>query len=220
MTHIAPRLSGRYIGTDWLQPGSLQPFLQKRAEPLTWYDAGFSQGLVSASTLASDSLAWTAFVHRSRAGAAAAGFTPVHSAKLVAAIGEIYGNVIDHSGNVPSGYVAYRATPRQFEFVIGDRGVGVLESLRSNPQYAALTDSGSALELALQKGVSRYSNGDHGFGFVPLFVGLANISRVMRFRSGNHARIITRSREGEISSATRERASCPGFFCSVFCDLE
>lgn len=185
----------------------------------TWFAQDCHQGTTSVSRLQADELAWTDFVHRSRRGAAQAGFSSDHSAKIAAAIGEIYGNVIDHSQRVDTGYVTYHAQAGQFEFVIADHGIGVLESLRSNPRYASLSDSGTALTHALEQGVSRYADPDHGFGFVPLFVGLANHSRLIRFRSGDSGRVIVRKRDGSIDARTVQLPRCEGFFCSVLCDL-
>ncbi|ANL49614.1 hypothetical protein AMC87_PB00290 (plasmid) [Rhizobium phaseoli] len=220
LNHVAPRLDGVEINGTWLTAPGFDPLLAQIGGPRGWHANDMHQGIARVGELADDPLAWTAFVHRSRTGAANAGFSADHSAKLVAAIGEVYSNVIEHSDNVSSGYVAYRATSGQFEFVVADQGIGVLESLRTNPKYRSLKDSGAALELALERGTSRHLDSGHGFGFVPIFVGLANISRVVRFRSGDHARITVRERSGRITSATRESARCRGFFCSVLCDLQ
>ena len=218
LAHIAPTIDGVDIGRAWIDGGGMDAIVQRVDDNAGWHAPDMHQGIARVREFVDDPLAWTAFIHRSRTGAANAGFKGDHSAKLIAALGEIYSNVVEHSGNLSSGYVAYRATPGTFEFVVADRGIGVLNSLRSNPKYAALEDSGQALELALEQGVSRHTAGDHGFGFVPIFVGLANISRVVRFRSGNHARITTRD-DKDITSVTREKANCDGFFSSVTCDL-
>lgn len=104
------------------------------------------------------------------------------------------------------------------KIIVADRGVGVLSSLKSNPAYAHLNDHGRAIELVLSEGISRYYDEEgHGFGFRPLFVGLANIARNLRFRSGDHAREIVRTPGGPLISRTYELAPLPGFFCSVTC---
>jgi hypothetical protein len=49
------------------------------------------------------------------------------------------------------------------EFVVADRGIGVLSSLKQNPEYADLSDAGAALQLAITDGVSRFpSETGHG----------------------------------------------------------
>lgn len=147
-----------------------------------------------------------------------AGFSSDHGGKLLAAMQEFYGNVIEHSEDVSHGQIIYAARTNRFEFIVRDRGIGVLRSLRNNPEYATLSDSGSALELALQEGVSRHTDETgHGFGFRPLFVGLANISEYMRFRSGDHCREIFRTTDGGIDAHTKQASAVEGFSCSVIC---
>ena len=142
-----------------------------------------------------------------------AGFSNDHSGKFLAAIDELWSNVVDHSQKSDTGYFAFSLEPHRFEFVVADHGIGVLASLKSNPLYAGLTDHGRAIELVLSEGISRYYTEDgHGFGFRPLFVGLANIARSLRFRSGDHAREVVRTAEGNLASRTYELAALPGFF--------
>lgn len=113
----------------------------------------------------------------------------------------------------------FAAAPGVFEFVVGDHGVGVVDTLRTNPRFANLNDAGTALELALSEGVSRHTEVGRGLGFRPLFVGLANISHAMRFRTGDHAREITRNKDRDILSRTLQKSRLPGFVCSVHCRL-
>jgi hypothetical protein len=149
-----------------------------------------------------------------------AGFTADHGGKLVAAIGELYSNVVEHSQRIDSGYVAYSGNNGRFEFVVGDSGIGVLKSLTSNPTFANIADFGRALELVLSDGVSRHDQDDgHGHGFRPLFVGLANLSKSIRFHSGDHSREIVRNDDGSLSSRTRQISTLDGFFCSVLCEV-
>lgn len=220
LKQISPQLHGAPIGTSWLNVAGFAQILGRTAPIATWYADDFHQGVIAVSTLSADPLAWTRLIHAARSGAALAGFTSDHSAKIMAAVGEIYGNVVDHSRMIETAYVAYHVGFGRFEFVIADKGVGVLESLRSNPEFGHLEDSGTALDLALETGVSRYPDSDHGFGFQPLFVGLANISRIIRFRSGDHGRTIVRKRDGTIDARTAQLPFCAGLFCSVLCDLD
>jgi anti-sigma regulatory factor (Ser/Thr protein kinase) len=219
LKHIARRFRNSGALEAWPEGNKFSNITARQPSLPAWFGQDGHQGAIGVSTLQADELAWTNFVHRLRKGAAQAGFSSDHSAKIAAAIGEIYGNVIDHSQHVDTGYVAYHTQDGQFEFVIADHGIGVLESLRSNPRYAQLADSGTALTHALEQGVSRYTDPDHGFGFVPLFVGLANHSRLIRFRSGDSGRVIIRNKDGSIDARTVQVPHCEGFFCSVLCDL-
>lgn len=187
---------------------------QRRAR---WFQAADNQGYATVSLLVQDPLAWNDFSIRASRAAQAAGFSKDDAWKLSAAIGEIYGNVIDHSERVDTGYVAYAANGNVFEFVVADAGIGVLASLRKNPAYSHIADSGTALEYALSEGVSRFEDPSHGFGFQPIFVGLANIATRLRFRSGDYCRELRRNADGTIPATTTQLARIDGLFCSVLC---
>lgn len=150
----------------------------------------------------------------------AVGFPRKLAAQLVGAFEEIQGNVYDHSGAPGSGLAAYRATARQFEFVVSDGGIGVLNSLRSCDDYAQLEDHAEALCLMLKDGVSRYGKGSgHGGGFRPLFQGLANLNGELRFRSGDQALTIEGVNPGRIPTKTSEKPPIKGLVASVTCAL-
>ncbi|TGU89425.1 hypothetical protein EN794_046990 [Mesorhizobium sp. M00.F.Ca.ET.151.01.1.1] len=222
LRHTQPNILNGDGGRLWLATDSHRELLRNMHVTDAWFEhASGHQGYISVDRLRRDELAWTDFVLRAKRAAIAVGFSDDYGAKLTAAIGEFYANVIDHSGHTDTGYVVYSASPGRFEFVVADAGVGVLNSLRSNPAYAHLVDAGTALELALDEGVSRYyTEQGHGFGFRPLFVGLANISRYMRFRSDDHSRSLTRNADGSIDAQTSQLATTNGFFCCVVCDVE
>jgi len=136
----------------------------------------------------------------------------------VAAVGELYSNVYEHSGAAATGLVAFRALPHRFEFVVSDRGIGVLDSLRSCADYEALSDCGEALRLTLTDGVSRHgADAGRGRGFRPLFVGLANLDGALRFRSGDHALIIDGSNPSLMIARTAQKPPLKGFMISVAC---
>lgn len=162
---------------------------------------------------------WTGFGLAAQQAAAASGFPARIAAQLVAAAGEMYSNIYDHSAAPATGLVAFRAVPNRFEFVVADRGVGVLESLRSCPAYSSMSDHGEALHLALKDGVSRYgANSSHGYGFHQLFIGLANLSGSLRFRSGDHALVIDGSTPSLMTARTAQKPYLSGFLISVACD--
>ncbi|TIX92774.1 ATP-binding protein [Rhizobium sp. P44RR-XXIV] len=215
--HIFPQLLVKPSEAAWLDPRHFRRFVTHRETP--WFvEDPHPYGFVPVSTMISSPLVWTDVINRLKRLSIAAGFSNDHSGKFVAAIGELWGNIVDHSQRSDTGYIAFSLESSRFEFVVADHGIGVLASLKSNPAYAHLTDHGRAIELVLSEGVSRYyTENGHGFGFRPLFVGLANIARSLRFRSGDHAREVIRADAGTPESRTYELASLPGFFCSVLC---
>ncbi|MQU72477.1 ATP-binding protein [Sinorhizobium meliloti] len=217
LTHIFPELLQTPVGSRWLDVRHFRRFLTHR-ETAWFLDGPNSCGFIPVSSLVSSHLVWTETINRLKRLSVNAGFSSDHSGKFVAAIGELWSNVIDHSQRSDTGYIAFSHEPGRFEFVVADRGVGVLASLKSNPAYANLNDHGRAIELVLSEGVSRfYTEDGHGYGFRPLFVGLANIAQNLRFRSGDHAREIVRTADGPPESRTYELAPLPGFLCSVTC---
>ena len=183
-----------------------------------WFHADNGQGFSQVRRLCDDQLMWNDFSIRASHAARESGFTKDEAWKLTAAIGEIYGNIVEHSESIGSGYVAYAANGKSFEFVVADSGVGVLNSLRKNPLYAQISDSGTALECALSEGVSRFQEPGRGLGFRSILVGLANISSRVRFRSGDYGRELQRSADGSIPATTRQLARLNGMFCSVLCE--
>lgn len=109
-------------------------------------------------------------------------------ASLVGALREMQDNIYEHSGAAHTGLAAYAVTDRSFEFVVADRGIGVLETLRQNPDYAHLPDAGTALVEAIRPGVSRFpAVTGRGQGFVQLCRSMVTHRVELRFRSGDHA---------------------------------
>jgi hypothetical protein len=162
---------------------------------------------------------WTGFGLAVQQAAAAAGFPARIAAQLAAAAGEMHSNIYEHSAAPATGLVAFRAVPNRFEFVVADRGIGVLESLRSCADYSGMSDHGEALRLTLSDGVSRYgANTGHGYGFRPLFIGLANLNGSLRFRSGDHALVINGSNPSLIMARAAEKPYLNGLLISVACD--
>ena len=166
-----------------------------------------------------DSTAWTAFAVAAQKAAKVVGFQGRIAAQLTAAIDELYSNLFEHSESPETGLVVFHAREGRFDFVVADRGIGVLNSLRHSNEYSALNDHGEALQLALRTGVSRYGrDSSHGYGFHGLFVGLANLHGSLRFRSGDHALLIDGRSPSLVSARTAQKAYIPGFFISVTCE--
>ena len=165
-----------------------------------------------------DTNIWTAFGLATQRSAVGAGFPKPIAAQLTAALGELHNNIYEHSEDVGSGIIAFQARPREFELAVVDGGIGVLQSLRKNPEYAGLADSGDALRLALADGISRFrQKSARGYGFHPLFVGLANMHCTMRFRSGDHALVIDGRNPTLITAQTSQKPKIAGFSISVIC---
>jgi hypothetical protein len=163
-----------------------------------------------------DTPEWDAFRYQMQRAAEAAGFPGSIPAKLVGAIGELESNLHEHSEAAHTGIVAFQAISGGFEFVVADRGIGVLKSLRSCEEHANLHDGGKALSLALTDGVSRFGKAaGRGLGFRQIFVGLANLNSTLRFRSDDHALTIDGYNPKLPMSRVGQRPSIDGFFTSV-----
>jgi anti-sigma regulatory factor (Ser/Thr protein kinase) len=161
------------------------------------------------------------FCLAARQAASMAGFPTRIAQQLAAAIGELHSNIYEHSGAPGTGVIAFRAGLNIFEFVIADRGVGILETLRSCPEYAHVTDHGNALMLALNDGVSRFgSSSGRGFGFRPIFIGLANMKGFLRFRSGDHALILDGTQPSLTTAKPAQKPMLSGFIASISCEVE
>lgn len=203
------------IVPSWLTLNRHLPLWKQLGRDESWFlpDDG-SQGYANASYLSASGNHFTDFEMRAKRAARSAGFSDDVAGKLIAAISEMLSNILEHSDMPRSGYVVFESTPGKFEFVVGDHGIGALQSLKRNPDYSKLQDGGTAIELALREGVSRHQEKGHGFGFRPLLVGLANMCDFIRFRSDDHCREYTRHSSGEIAAQTLEKAPLKGFSCS------
>jgi hypothetical protein len=149
-----------------------------------------------------------------------AGFSKETAHEFAGALGEMQSNIYEHSEAAHTGVVAFSASPELFEFVVADRGIGVLSSLKTCPEHVSLTDHGDALELALTDGSSRYGSGtNHGKGFRPLFIGLSNLNGLLRFRSGDHALTIEGRDPKHLPWTKARKALISGFLASVACSL-
>jgi hypothetical protein len=148
----------------------------------------------------------------------AAGFKM--AALLVAAMGELMGNVVDHSEATESGTALFSAEAGRFEFVIADTGIGVLRSLTRNPGLAGLADYGAALQAMVETGVSRFArDSGHGNGFRPIFEKLADMTGQLRFRSGDYALTLDGRFGDRIARQVSQKPRLAGFFAAVSCSL-
>jgi anti-sigma regulatory factor (Ser/Thr protein kinase) len=165
-----------------------------------------------------DESTWASFVFAAQRAAVDIGFSKGTAAQLAGALGELHSNLYEHSGASITGLIAFRASPDYFEFVVSDRGIGVLESLRGCADYSNLRDHGDALRLTLTEGVSRYgTNAGRGYGYRPLFVGLANLNGALRFRSGDHALLIDGTNPSLMTARVAQKPLLKGLLISVAC---
>jgi len=172
-------------------------------------------------TLSSSDTVWTGFGLAIQQGAVASSIPKKIASQLTAAVWELYSNLYEHSGASETGLIVFRAGPNRFEFVVADKGIGVLKSLNSCAEYAALEDHGEALRLTLTDGISRHGTGaSRGYGFRPLFIGLANLNGSLRFRSGNHALVIDGQNPSLMTARIAEKVPITGFLVSVVCELD
>lgn len=143
-------------------------------------------------------------------------------AGLMGALVEMQDNVYEHSGAPTTGLVAYAVTSTSFEFVVADRGAGVLATLRQNSRYAYISDAGAALGEAIKDGVSRFPDEKgRGTGFNQLFTALVGHNAELRFRSGDHALTMRPTRDalrGQIVLA--KVPPLDGLAVSVICRIQ
>jgi hypothetical protein len=71
--------------------------------------------------------------------------------------------------------------------------------------------------MELKQGVTRTGEPGRGKGFRPIFVGLANLSGALRFRSGDHAYIIDGQKIDTMYAKTAQKVPLQGFLISVAC---
>ena len=187
------------------------------AQPARWISQEEQLGLLKTAPDVPES-EWITFAMVAKRAAIQGGLSKEWAAQMVAAMGEFRSNIIEHSAAAATGLVAYRSAAGLFEFVASDRGVGLLATLREAPEYKSLSDNCEALRLALTDGASRHGF-DHGrgFGFRPLFTGLANRQASLRFRTGTGALTIDGTTPALVRAQLGRKAPIGGFFISVTC---
>lgn len=214
-------LLSREVANRWIRTGSLGELAAAlRTDKSAWV-SGNGETAFLRGVCEDDIAPWHVFARQAKGAAIAAGLPTAWAAQMVAAIGEIRSNFEEHSGAAETGIAHFHSRPGVFEFVVADHGVGVLASLSSAPEYRDLENHGEALRLTLTEGASRFGfQAGRGFGFRPLFVGLANRSAILRFRSGNAALEIDGASPTLMTARISERPVLRGFFVSVTCYAE
>jgi hypothetical protein len=160
---------------------------------------------------------WTAFQVAMHKALLAAGFPSLFARGLVGAMDEVQNNIHDHSEAVDTGLVAYRVTADRVEWIVADKGIGVLNSLKSGA-FPSIADSGEALKVALTDGRSRFGPGKgRGYGFRELFKALSARQGSLRFRSDDHALTIAGVSPSLSRVRLQQRAHVAGFAVTVIC---
>jgi hypothetical protein len=158
------------------------------------------------------------FLFAARTAAETSGLVKPVAQSLAAALREMESNIHEHSGASSTGILAFQARPSAFEFVAADCGLGILATLREDEEFADLTDHGLAMHAALQENVSRYGRmSGHGNGFRDLFLGLAHLNADLRFRSGDHALLISGPQPELKTARLAQKAPFKGFLAAVRC---
>lgn len=202
---------------SWFEEASLTPILDAFASrKIQWLQGDGSRGLLIGNGLESEQNL-TSFKVDAHKAALRAGFAKA-APMLVAALGELIGNIVDHSEATVTGVAAFAARPGMFEFVVADQGIGALRSLTKNPAYAALPDEGAALAAMIETGISRFdAESGHGNGFRPIFEKLAHMTGELRFRSGDHGLSLDGRFGDRILRQISQKPRLPGLLAAVSC---
>lgn len=186
----------------------------------TWSSSGDARTSMMKLMPVAMSNEWTAFAMEAKRAAVFAGFDADWAGQLVAAMRELEDNIREHSDAIEGAYLATRASPGAFEFVVADQGRGVLATLREAPDFQHLTTDGEALRATLSEGVSRFGlNKGRGFGYRPLFTGLVNRRATLRFRSGCGSLVMDGVTPALPSARLGAKPHCNGLFISACCFL-
>jgi hypothetical protein len=128
-------------------------------------------------------LPWQLFQQRFDKKIRESGFPEKLSKAITGAMAEMADNVEQHAESKIRGLVGYEVEFPYITYSVVDLGIGVLTSLKQNPQFVHLDSASEAISLALKPGVSRISNSYRGTGFQTVINSLADLNGVVRFRS-------------------------------------
>lgn len=159
---------------------------------------------------------WDVFMVAMHKAMLAAGFQSLFGRGLVGAMDEMQNNIRDHSEAIDTGLIAYRVSRDRVEWVVADRGIGILTGLQSGA-FPSLTDSGEALKIALTDGRSRLGINGRGYGFRELFKALSARQGALRFRSDDQLLSITGQSPALSRARLQQRAHVSGFSVTVVC---
>jgi hypothetical protein len=135
------------------------------------------------STIRSDELAAMVY-HRMAAE------SPASAAALYTSLCEVGQNVPEHA-EVPGGWAAAQATRRHGSvyFAVADSGIGMRRSLAAR----GARDDAEALEMAMDRGLSRFATAGHGNGLVETCRLVTARHGRVQMVSGGAVRIVSRA---------------------------
>jgi anti-sigma regulatory factor (Ser/Thr protein kinase) len=214
------RSAGHQLGSLIRTPQFEDLHVQLKARRETWWSAdATSMGFIRVRRKHTDwsYLAWVQFRFELQRTLITSGFSQQWAKQIVGALGELEDNIHTHSDAAHTGLIVYRVSGEELECIILDLGVGVLASLRSCDEFGTLKDHGTALQIVLANGNSRYGTASgRGWGFHELFVGLVNSTARLRFRSGDHLLSIEGEPPHSLAAAgIRQRAHGQGFMVAL-----
>ncbi len=126
-------------------------------------------------------------------------FTDAVAGLVFQGVGELIDNAVSHGASRVGAFLAAQSYTGKtsgrsgFEFAVCDTGIGILNHLRRNPNYAHIKDAQAALAYAIQPGVTGTDE--------PRGYGLADLLHVTR--RGGVGRLVLRSGDGIASVAVR-----------------
>lgn len=135
---------------------------------------------------------------------------------------EMADNVVQHSnlnGADPQGLVGYHVTTGRFSMSIGDTGSGVLNSLKTNPEWEHLTSSTDALLAVVHQGASRRPFMGRGEGFAQLFKSILDHNGEVELRSLDGRVTLKPSARGR-HAVEGLIGSLPGFQLTIECSIQ
>lgn len=214
--------TGPLLQTNWLDLVTQADFRAALSSNRDiWLDGGRQCGFMRTllnPLVEADDLQRNRFLMAVRAAAETAGFPKSVAQSLTASLREMESNIHEHSEAAATGILAFQGRPSVFEFVAADSGVGILATLREDQEFGDLTDHGLAMHAALQDDVSRHGRGTgHGQGFRDLFLGLAHLNADLRFRSGDHALLISGPHPELKAARLEQKTPFKGFLAAVRC---
>jgi hypothetical protein len=163
-----------------------------------------------------DDIHWTMFMVEMHKAMIGAGWPSAFTVGLVGAMDEMQNNIHDHSAAADTGIIGYSVGQDSVEWVVADRGIGILSGLQSGT-FPSLTDSGEALKLALMEGRSRLAEKGRGNGFRELFKSLAARHGMLRFRSDDQLLTMSGVSPALNRARLQQRAHTPGFSVCILC---
>ncbi|MFX0138583.1 MAG: hypothetical protein ACFFDN_33375, partial [Candidatus Hodarchaeota archaeon] len=111
------------------------------------------------------------------------GFPSKLANAITGAMAEMADNVEQHSESTIRGLVGFEVSHGRATYTVVDVGVGVFNSLRTNPKFINLRTAVDAIFKALHSKVSRFGSTHRGLGFDTIFRSLADLNGCLRFRS-------------------------------------